>query len=161
MYRSVLYLMMTSGVKMFYFYTIYCATWMARHHYCHLKLYITSTTSLPHHYSISSATFLPIVLFLPQLADAYRNLQNTSRRHLSVHEPLIYDAVWLTAEALNMSLPVLSESNLTLNSSRRSPALISALNSALESNTYSGLTVRRCFAVFYCIILYLVHNKYC
>ena len=99
--------------------------------------------------------FLPIVLFLPQLADAYRNLQNTNRRHLNVHEPLIYDAVWLTAEVLTMSLPALSESNLTLNSSQRSPALISALNSALESNTYSGLTVKCCFAV---LVLYDIKN---
>ena len=67
----------------------------------------------------------------------------------------MYDAVWLTAEVLNMSLPVLSESNLTLNSSQRSPALISALNSALESNTYSGLTVKCCFAV---LVLYNIIN---
>ena len=112
---------------------------------------IYSHEPLPHSYSISSAVFLPIVLFLPQLAEAYRNLQNTNRRHLNVHEPLIYDAVWLTAEVLNMSLPVLNESNLTLNSSQRSPALMSALNSALESNTYSGLTVRCCFGV---LVLY-------
>ena len=147
-YRSVLYLTMTSGVKMFT-YIIYCATWRSSHlDYWHLKPYIA--TSL-YHISIlfhQLYVFLPIVPFFSQLAEAYRNLQNTNRRHLNVHEPLIYDAVWLTAEVLNMSLPVLSESNLTLNSSQRSPALISALNSALESNTYSGLTVRCCFAVF-------------
>ena len=83
-----------------------------------------------------------IVLLSSQLADAYRNLQSTSRRHLNVHEPLIYDAVWLAAEVLNMSLPVLSESNLTLNSSQRSPALISILKSALENISFSGLTVQ-------------------
>ena len=83
-----------------------------------------------------------IFLLSSQFAKAYHNLQNTSRRHLNVHEPLIYDAVWLTAEVLSMSLPVLKEYKLTLNSSQRSPALISILKSALENISFSGLTVQ-------------------
>ena len=85
-----------------------------------------------------------------QFAQTYRNLQNTNRRHLNVHEPLIYDAVWLTAEALNISLPTLSEGNLTLNSTQRNVDLISVLKSTLENNTYNGLTVRSqcCLPIF-------------
>ena len=85
-----------------------------------------------------------------QFAETYRNLQNTNRRHLNVHEPLIYDAVWLTAEALNISLPTLSEGNLTLNSTQRNLDLISVLKSTLENNTYNGLTVRSqcCLPIF-------------
>ena len=82
-----------------------------------------------------------IVLLSSQLADAYHNLQNTNRRHLNVHEPLIYDAVWLAAEVLSMSLSMLKEYMLTLHSSQRSPALISILNSSLENISFSGLTV--------------------
>ena len=84
-----------------------------------------------------------------QFVEAYRNLQNTSRRHLNVHEPLIYDAVWLTAEVLNTSLPILSESNLTLDTSQQKPTFISILKRVLENNSYSGLTVRCYKAAFY------------
>ena len=89
---------------------------------------------------ISKCSF--VFFFTAQFAEAYRNLQNTSRRHLNVHEPLIYDAVWLTAEALHTSLPILSESNLTLDTSQQKPTLISVLTNALENNSYRGLTVR-------------------
>ena len=77
-----------------------------------------------------------------QFAEAYNNLQNMNRRYLNVHEPLIYDAVWLTAEVLNLSLPMLSDRNLTLNSSQQSRALKDVIQSAVENCTLRGLTVR-------------------
>ena len=110
-------------------------------------------------YDISTYAIYVSILYCPflffstlQFAETYRNLQNTNRRHLNVHEPLIYDAVWLTAEALNVSLPTLSEGNLTLNSTQRNVDLISVLKSTLENNTYNGLTVRCTCWYCWCLV---------
>ena len=42
-----------------------------------------------------------------QFAEAYKNLQNITRRHIHVHEPLIYDSVLVAALAMHVSLPTL------------------------------------------------------
>ena len=81
------------------------------------------------------------VSLMMQLTKAYQNLQNMSRRLLYVHEPLIYDAVWLTAEALERSLPILNDSNLTLNSSQQNQAVKEVVQNTLNSSIFSGLTV--------------------
>ena len=45
----------------------------------------------------------------------FRNLQNISRRHIRVHEPLIYDAVWMVAEAMHrFTLDLLTKYNYIL-----------------------------------------------
>ena len=46
-------------------------------------------------------------LNFPQFAEAYKNLQNITRRHIHVHEPLIYDSVLVAALAMHVSLPTL------------------------------------------------------
>ena len=80
-----------------------------------------------------------------QFAEAYRNLQDINRRHVYVHEPLIYDAVWLAATALHHSEVLLGQPryNSTHNTTSGIPLIEAALQFALTkySRTYTGLTV--------------------
>ena len=80
-----------------------------------------------------------------QFAEAYRNLQDINRRHVYVHEPLIYDAVWLAATALHYSDKELGlpEFNITHNTTSKIPLIEAALQVALikYSHIYTGLTV--------------------
>ena len=79
-----------------------------------------------------------------QFAEAYRNLQDINRRHVYVHEPLIYDAVWLAATALHHSEELLGQQfNSTHNTTSRIPLIEAALQFALTkySRNYTGLTV--------------------
>ena len=79
-----------------------------------------------------------------QFAEAYRNLQDINRRHVYVHEPLIYDAVWLAATALRHSEELLGQQfNSTHNTTSRIPLIEAALQFALTkySRAYTGLTV--------------------
>ena len=78
-----------------------------------------------------------------QFAEAYRNLQDINRRHVYVHEPLIYDAVWLAATALHHSEVLLGRYNSTHNTTSRIRLVEAALQFALTkySRNYTGLTV--------------------
>ena len=80
-----------------------------------------------------------------QFAEAYKNLQDINRRHVYVHEPLIYDAVWLAATALHYSEVILGKPryNSTHNTTSRIPLVEAALKFALikYSHIYTGLTV--------------------
>ena len=80
-----------------------------------------------------------------QFAEAYKNLQDINRRHVYVHEPLIYDAVWLAATALNHSEIILGQPryNSTHNTTSINPLVEAALQVALKkySHIYTGLTV--------------------
>ena len=93
------------------------------------------------------AKFLDILHFaIPnQFAEAYRNLQDINRRHLYVHEPLIYDAVWLAATALHYSEVILRRPifNSTHNTTTRIPLVEAALQYVVETypHFYTGLTV--------------------
>ena len=85
---------------------------------------------------------MPIHFF--QFAEAYRNLQNISRRHIHVHEPLIYDSVWLAAMAIHWSeILTLPDFNETHNTTLRSEQVEREMQQALErySWVYTGLTV--------------------
>ena len=79
-----------------------------------------------------------------QFAEAYRNLQDINRRHVYVHEPLIYDAVWLATTALHHSEELLGQQfNSTHNTTSGIPLIEAALQFALTnySRNYTGLTV--------------------
>ena len=80
-----------------------------------------------------------------QFAEAYRNLQDINRRHVYVHEPLIYDAVWLAATALHYSEAILGDPQYdsTHNTTSKIPLIERALQFALikYSHIYTGLTV--------------------
>ena len=86
-----------------------------------------------------------------QFAEAYRNLQDINRRHLYVHEPLIYDAVWLAATALHHSEVLLRRPifNSTHNTTSKIPLIERALQFALTkySRNNTGLTV----SLMYCV----------
>ena len=84
-----------------------------------------------------------------QFAEAYRNLQDINRRHVYVHEPLIYDAVWLAATALNYSEAILRQFSSTHNTTSKIPLIERALQYALikYSHIYTGLTV----SLMYCV----------
>ena len=77
-----------------------------------------------------------------QFAEAYRNLQDINRRHVYVHEPLIYDAVWLAATGLHYSEVILGF-NITHSTTFKIPLIEAALQFALTkySRAYTGLTV--------------------
>ena len=78
---------------------------------------------------------MPIHFF--QFAEAYNNLQNISRRHIHVHEPLIYDSVWLAAMAIRWSeMLTLPDFNETHNTTLRSEQVEREMQQALE-RTYS------------------------
>ena len=80
-----------------------------------------------------------------QFAEAYRNLQDINRRHVYVHEPLIYDAVWLAATALHFSEVILGwpQFNSTHNTTSKIPVIEAVLQLILKnySHLYTGLTV--------------------
>ena len=80
---------------------------------------------------MSSKTCSPIHLF--QFAEAYNNLKNISRRHIHVHEPLIYDAVWVAAKTMNKL------SKYLITSSGRFVQHL--MQDVLERYYYTGLTV--------------------
>ena len=83
-----------------------------------------------------------------QFAEAYRNLQDINRRHVYVHEPLIYDAVWLAATGLRHS-EYRQESNITHNTTSKIPRVEEELQYFLKKLYYPGLTVS---------IMYPVHD---
>ena len=79
-----------------------------------------------------------------QFAEAYRNLQDINRRHVYVHEPLIYDAVWLAATGLHYSEVILRRQfNRTHSTTSKIPLVEAALQYVLETypHFYTGLTV--------------------
>ena len=80
-----------------------------------------------------------------QFAEAYNNLQNITRRHIHVHEPLIYDSVLVAAKALNYSQAILEHHNLTLNSTTKSGSVERKVQDVLEQRSFSGLTVSCAF----------------
>ena len=86
-----------------------------------------------------------------QFAEAYRNLQDINGRHLYVHEPLIYDAVWLAATALHFSEVILGWPifNSTHNTTSRNSLVEAVLQFVLETypHYYTGLTV----SLMYCV----------
>jgi len=90
-----------------------------------------------------------------QFAEAYRNLQDINRRHVYVHEPLIYDAVWLAATALHYSEVILGfpQFNSTHNTTSKIPLVEAALQYVLETypHFYTGLTVS---------LMYHVHDAH-
>ena len=88
---------------------------------------------------MSSETCSPIHLF--QFDEAYNNLQNISRRHIHVHEPLIYDAVWVAAKTMDYSKVILRYFNQTF-STTTSGIVKAAMQNVLKRYSYSGsLTV--------------------
>ena len=91
------------------------------------------------------AKFLNLLPFaIPnQFAEAYRNLQDINRRHIYVHEPLIYDAVRLAAIAFHYSDKELGlpEFNITHNTTSKIPRVEEELQYFFDKYYYSGLTV--------------------
>ena len=67
-----------------------------------------------------------------QFAEAYNNLQNISRRHIHVHEPLIYDAVWVAAKTMDLISKYLNTSGSVVEH---------LMQYVLERYYYTGLTV--------------------
>ena len=84
--------------------------------------------------------FLDMLHFADQFAEAYRNLQDINRRHLYVHEPLIYDAVGLAGIALHFS-EYGPEFNITHNTTSKIPRVEEELQYFFKKYYYSGLTV--------------------
>ena len=99
------------------------------------------------------AKFLDMLHFaVPnQFAEVYRNLQDINRRHIYVHEPLIYDAVWLAGVALHYSDKELGlpQFNISHNTTSKIPRVEEELQYLLEKYYYTGLTVS---------IMYSVHD---
>ena len=85
-----------------------------------------------------------------QFAEAYKDLQNISRRHIHVHEPLIYDSVWLATMAIRWSeILTLPHFNETHNTTLRSEQVEREMQQALErySHFITGLTVSSTFTM--------------
>ena len=85
-----------------------------------------------------------------QFAEAYRNLQDINRRHVYVHEPLIYDAVRLAGIALHYS-EYGPEFNITHNTTSKIPRVEEELQYFFDKYYYSGLTVS---------LMYHVHDTH-
>ena len=79
-----------------------------------------------------------------QFAEAYNNLQNMTRRHIHVHEPLIYDSVWVAATALHYTELLLGiHFEQTLNSTMINSLVEGVMQHVFENSYYAhtGLTV--------------------
>ena len=112
-----------------------CVMWYIAIPQCSIKIPLKYPYIILYEYHKDHA--MPIHFF--QFAEAYKNLQNISRRHIHVHEPLIYDSVWLAAMAIHRSETDFNETyNTTL-----SEQVEREMQQALErySRTYTGLTV--------------------
>ena len=78
-----------------------------------------------------------------QFSKPYKNLQNINRRYLHVHEPLIYDSVWVAAEAMHRFTHDLytQHNEYILRSGVQYESFIEPYIVGNEAVPYNGLTV--------------------